>query len=80
MPQFLHHYCFTSTFLACHEDRVDDWHFKVKDGLITDGLIGDYDAWQNCGVSSWNEADGKRLSVQLTEAYEALGEKELFWG
>ncbi len=53
--------------------------FKEKDGFITDELLGDYDAWRNCGVSYWNENDGKRLSVHLKEAYEAPGGKELFW-
>ncbi len=75
----LRRYHYTSTFLGAYGERVDDWCFKAKDGFITDELLGDYDAWRNCGVSYWNEVDGKRLSVHLKEAYEAPGGKELFW-
>lgn len=78
-PGLLRRYHYTSTFLGCYGERVDDWCFKVKDGFITDELLGDYDAWRNCGVSYWNEVDGKRLSVHLKEAHEAPGGKELFW-
>ena len=78
-PGFLQRYHYTSTFLGTYGERVDDWCFKVKDGFITDELLSDYDAWRNCGVSCWNEVDGKRLSVHLKEAYEAPGGKELFW-
>lgn len=78
-PGLLKPYHFTSTFLACHGDRVDDWCFKVKDGFITDELLGDYDAWRNCGVSYWSEMDGKRLAEHIELAYESPGGKELFW-
>ena len=78
-PDLLRRYHYTSTFLGTYGERVDDWCFKVKDGFITDELLGDYDAWRNCGVSYWNDVDGKRLSVHLKEAYEAPGGKELFW-
>ena len=78
-PGLLLRYHYTSTFLGTYGERVDDWCFKVKDGFITDELLGGYDAWRNCGVSYWNDVDGKRLSVHLKEAYEAPGGKELFW-
>ena len=72
-PGLLRCYHYTSTFLGAYGERVDDWCFKVKNGFITNEILGDYDAWRNCGVSCWNEADGKRLSVHLKEAYEAPG-------
>ena len=78
-PGLLRRYHYSSIFLGAYGERVDDWCFKVKDGFITDELLGDYNAWRNCGVSYWNEVDGKRLSVHLMEAYEAPGGKELFW-
>ena len=78
-PGLLKRYHYTSDFLASYHERCDDWCFKVKDGFITDELLGDYDAWRNCGVSYWNETDGKRLSEHLKSAYESPGGKELFW-
>ena len=78
-PGILRRYHYTSSFLASHGERVDDWCFKVKDGFITDELLGDYDAWRNCGVSYWAETDGKRLAEHIKTAYESPGGKELFW-
>ena len=78
-PGLLRRYHYTSDFLASYMERCDDWCFKVINGIITDELLGDYDAWRNCGVSYWSEQDGKRLAEHLKEAYEAPGGKELFW-
>lgn len=78
-PSLLRKYHYTSDFLATYKERVDDWCFKVKDGFITDELLGDYDAWRNCGVSYWGADDGKRLAEHLKEAYESPGGKELYW-
>lgn len=41
--------------------------------------MGDYDAWKSCGISYWNESDGKRLAEHIRDAYEQSGGKELFW-
>lgn len=78
-PGLLKRYHYTSDFLATYGERVDDWCFKASNGMITDELLGDYDAWRNCGVSYWNEQDGKRLAEHLKSAYEAPGGKELYW-
>ena len=79
-PGLLKRYHYTSDFLATHQDRCDDWCFKAnKDGFITDEMLGSFDAWRNCGVSFWNEADGKMLAEHLKQAYEAPGGKELYW-
>ena len=78
-PGLLKRYHYASDFLGTYQERCDDWCFKVKDGFITDELLGDFDAWRNCGVSYWSEMDGKRLAGHLKEAYEAPGGKELFW-
>lgn len=78
-PGLLKRYHYTSDFLATYGERVDDWCFKASNGMITDELLGHYDAWRNCGVSYWNEQDGKRLAEHLKSAYEAPGGKELYW-
>ncbi len=75
----LRRYHFTSDFLATYQERVDDWCFKAQNGFITTELLGDFDAWKNCGVSYWNETDGKMLAEHIKEAYERPGGKELFW-
>lgn len=36
-------------------------------------------AWQNCGVSYWDETDGKKLAEHIRQAYEQPGGKELVW-
>ena len=72
-------YHYTSDFLACHKDRVDDWCFIVRDGMIVEEKLGSFDAWQNCGISYWSEVDGHRLTEHLKAAYEMPGGKELFW-
>ena len=78
-PGLLRRYHYTSDFIAEYRERCDDWCFKVKDGVITDEMLGSYDAWRNCGISYWNEMDGKRLTDHLKTAYERPGGKELFW-
>ncbi len=78
-PGLLRRYHYTSDFLANYQERCDDWCFKVKDGFITDELLGDYDAWHNCGISYWSETDGRKLAEHIKEAYERPGGKELFW-
>ena len=79
-PGLLKRYHYTSDFLATYQERCDDWCFTVnKDGFITDEMLGSFDAWRNCGVSYWNEADGKMLAEHLKQAYEAPGGKELYW-
>ena len=78
-PGLLRRYHFASDFLATYQERVDDWCFKAQNGYITTELLGDFDAWKNCGVSYWNETDGKRLAEHIKEAYERPGGKELFW-
>lgn len=51
----------------------------MKDVFISDEKLGDFDTWQNCGVSYWNEPDGRRLAEHLKMAYEMPWRKELFW-
>lgn len=41
--------------------------------------MGEFDAWKSCGISYWNECDGKRLAEHIRLAYEQPGGKELFW-
>lgn len=72
-------YHYQSNFLACYMDRVDDWCFEVQNGIITCEKLGGFKAWRNCGISYWNENDGKKLAGHIKEAYEMPGGKELFW-
>ncbi len=74
-----YHYC--SDFLGFKVHRTDDWCFRVKDGVITEEMVGGEgdDIWQMVGISYWNEADGKKLSSDLAEVYASPGGKERYW-
>ncbi len=72
-------YHYSSDFIACHKERVDDWCFDVRDGMIVDEKLGSFNAWKNCGISYWSEQDGQRLTEHLKKAYEMPGGKELYW-
>lgn len=75
----LRKYHYNSDFLACYKERVDDWCFEVKNGIITGERLGAFNAWHNCGISYWDEDDGRKLTEHIKAAYEQPGGKELFW-
>lgn len=78
-PKIIRKYHYTSDFLAIKKDRTDDWCFSVKNGVITEEKVGGLDCWQMVGISYWDEADGKKLSGHIQEAYEMPGGKERYW-
>lgn len=74
-----YHYC--SDFLGIKRQRVDDWCCTVKNGIIDDEQLGG--EGENCyrmiGISYWDEVDGRKLSQDIKEVYEAPGGKERYW-
>ncbi len=80
-PKIIKKYHYTSDFLAIKKDRSDDWCFKVKDGIITEEMVGGEgdDIWQMVGISYWNEADGHKLSQDIADVYASPGGKERYW-
>ena len=80
-PSIIRKYHYTSDFLAIKKERSDDWCFRVKDGVITEEMVGGEgeDIWQMVGISYWNEADGHKLSQDIQEVYSSPGGKERYW-
>lgn len=78
-PKIIRKYHYTSDFLAIRKDRTDDWCFETKDGIIQDEKVGGENCWQMVGISYWNEADGHRLSQDISDVYAEPGGKERYW-
>lgn len=78
-PDIIKKYHYTSDFLGIKKQRSDDWCFTVKDGIITEQKVGGLDCYQMVGISYWNEADGRKLSEHIKQAYEMPGGKEFYW-
>lgn len=79
--EIIRKYHYTSNFLAIKKARTDDWCFEVKDGVIIEEKIGGEgeNIWQMVGISYWNEADGHRLSQDISDIYASPGGKERYW-
>lgn len=80
-PSILKKYHYTTNFLGFRVKRTDDWCFRVKDGIIQEEMIGGEgdDIRQMVGISYWNDADGKKLSLDIADVYESPGGKERYW-
>lgn len=80
-PAIIKKYHYTSDFLAIKKNRTDDWCFRVKDGIIQEEKVGGEgdDIWQMVGISYWNEADGYKLSQDISDVYASPGGKERYW-
>ena len=80
-PTIIKKYHYTSDFLGIKKDRSDDWCFRVKNGTITEEMVGGEgnDIWQMVGISYWNEADGHKLSQDIQDVYASPGGKERYW-
>lgn len=78
-PKIITKYHYTSDFLAIKKDRTDDWCFETEDGFITEEKVGGLDCWQMVGISYWNEADGKKLAVDIPTTFNQPGGKERYW-
>ena len=80
-PEIIKKYHYTSNFLAIKKDHTDDWCFRVRDGVITEQLVGGEgdDIWQMVGISYWNDQDGRKLSEDIPEVFNSPGGKERYW-
>lgn len=78
-PALIRPFQYRSNFLAFPAARTDDWCFEVTDGVITEEKIGGEHCWQMVGISYWDGPDGKKLSRDLAEVYEAPGGRERYW-
>ena len=78
-PAIITRYHYTSDFLAIRKARTDDWCFTVKDGIIVEEKVGGLNCWQMVGISYWDEADGKKLAVDIPATYDMPGGKERYW-
>lgn len=78
-PKIITKYHYTSDFLGIKKDRTDDWCFDTEDGFITEEKVGGLNCWQMVGISYWNEADGKKLAVDIPETFNQPGGKERYW-
>ena len=80
-PKIIRKYHYRSDFLGIKKQRSDDWCFRVKDGIITEEMVGGEgdDIWQMVGISYWNEADGHKLSQDIQDVFNSPGGKERYW-
>lgn len=78
-PSIIKKYHYSSNFLAIWKDRTDDWCFSEKNGIITEEKVGGTDCWQMVGISYWDEADGKKLSKDISDVYSSPGGRERYW-
>lgn len=72
-------YEYYSNFLGFSVDRTDDWCFEVKGNVITKEKIGGYNCYQMCGISYYDDVDGKKIRNDLEEVYNMPGGKEKYW-
>lgn len=80
-PTLIKKYQYNSNILGIKKERTDDWCVVVKDGIIVEEKVGGEgdNIWRLMGISYWSEADGKKLSNDLLEIYQAPGGKERYW-
>ncbi len=78
-PSIIKKYQYNSNFLAIKKDISDDWCFETKNGIITKEMVGGTNCYQMVGISYWSDEDGKKLSSNIEEAFNAPGGKELYW-
>ena len=80
-PKIIKKYHYQSDFLGIKKERSDDWCFRVEDGIIKEEKVGGEgdDIWQMVGISYWNEADGHRLSQDISDVFASPGGKERYW-
>jgi len=78
-PLIIKKYHYTSNFLGIMKDRTDDWCLMLRDGFICEEKVGGLNCHQMVGISYWNEADGRKLSDHIKQAYDMPGGKEFYW-
>lgn len=78
-PKIIKKYHYSSDFLAIKKERTDDWCFEVEDGVIVEEKVGGENCWQMVGISYWSDADGHKLSQDITDVFASPGGKERYW-
>lgn len=72
-------YEYHSNFLGFKVDRTDDWCLETKNGIITKEKVGGVDCYQMCGISYYDENDGKVMEKDMEEVFTSPGGKEKYW-
>lgn len=72
-------YEYHSNFLGFKVDRTDDWCLETKNGIITKEKVGGIDCYQMCGISYYDENDGKVMEKDMEEVFTSPGGKEKYW-
>ena len=78
-PSLIRKYNYSTNILGFKTDRSDDWCFKVKDGVVTEQMLGGTDCYQMIGIWYVNDEDGKKLAEHIKATYDMPGGKERFW-
>lgn len=72
-------YQYASNYLGIPVERTDDWCFQMKNGYISNMVVGGVDCHIAVGISYWTLEDGVKLSEHLRIAYEMPGGKTRYW-
>ncbi len=78
-PSLIRKYEYSSNFLGKYVNVTDDWCLEVKNGIITKEKVGGYNCYQMYGISYYNEADAKKMEVDIANVYNSPGGKEKYW-
>lgn len=79
-PGLIHKYEYESYMLGIPSERTDDWCVTAdKDGYVASVSVGGLNVYKELGFFYWTREDGKKLSRDLEEVYQAPGGKERFW-
>ncbi len=72
-------YEYHSNFLGFKVDRSDDWCLDTKNGIITREKIGGTNCYQMCGISYYDNNDGRKMKDDIKEVFDSPGGKEKYW-
>lgn len=73
-------YQFETNYLGTPVIETDDWCYDVdQNGRAYNYRKGGKNCVQAFGISYWSEHDGRLLDEKLTELYEEVKNRQLFW-
>lgn len=86
-PKLVRRYEYQSNFLGFPVSASDDWCFTVKDGIISEQIVGldsekvmnGMKTYQEIGISHWTSEDGKKIERHAKEAFKQENGKQLYW-
>lgn len=78
-PNIITKYQYSTNYLGVPVEMTDDWCLTTKNGYVTKLGIGGTNCHHLFGISYWTEEDGKELSEDIQQVYNAPGGKERFW-